>query len=313
MMMPPIEFAKLSGSGNDFACIDNRDGRFDELLGAPEHIGRFARLLCRRSMGIGADGVIFCCESEVGELADVAARFFEADGSETDLCGNGTACFARWAFDSGFVGDSEIRILTPAGVVLAQRSDAAYITVCIPSPEHRRQDVEITVGGFPICCDFVITGVPHVVTYVDDVEEIDMARVGPAIRHHERFAPQGVNANFVQILRAGEIAVRTWEYGVEGETLACGTGSASAAILAALRFDWPKEYRCHEKPVLVHSRSGDLLRVYFTEKHDGSIDDVCLETIVRFLYRGTISDELAAAAFSAGTCPPAGGCRGYRG
>jgi len=300
MTARPIEFAKLSGSGNDFACIDNRGGRFDELLDAPGRIARFARLLCRRSMGIGADGVIFCCPSEVGELADVGARFFEADGSETDLCGNGTACFARWAFDGGFVGDREIRILTSAGVVRAKRSDGAYITVCIPVPEQRRHDLEITVGGFPIFCDFVVTGVPHVVTYVDDVEGMDMARLGPAIRHHERFAPQGVNANFVQVLREGEIAVRTWEYGVEGETLACGTGSASAAILAALRFDWPREYRSHEKPVLVHARSGDVLRVSFTEKPDGSIDDVCLETIVRFLYRGTISDELAAAALSAG-------------
>ena len=128
-MTQPIAFTKLSGSGNDFACLDNRDGRFDPLLADAERIGHFARLLCRRSMGVGADGVIFCCRPEVAEVADVAARFFEADGSETDLCGNGTACFTRWAFDSGFVRDSEIRILTPAGVVLAQRSDGAGV-VC---------------------------------------------------------------------------------------------------------------------------------------------------------------------------------------
>jgi diaminopimelate epimerase len=295
-MSEPIEFAKLSGSGNDFVCIDNRDGRFDELLSSPERIGDFARLLCRRSMGVGADGVIFAGDSEVGDLADVAARFFEADGSEAELCGNGTACFTRWAFDSGFVTDTSLKILTPAGVVLAERGRDAYIVVCIPSPEQRLHDQEITVHGFPICFDYVVTGVPHLVMYVDDVGKIDMPHLGPAIRHHERFAPQGVNANFVQVLGEGEIAVRTWEYGVEGETLACGTGSASAAILAALRFDWPRAYRSHEKPVLVRARSGDVLRVYFRQDDDGNIDDVCLETVVRFLYRGTISEELAAAA-----------------
>ena len=299
-MSRPIEFAKLSGSGNDFVCIDNRDGRFDAMLADGERIGQFARLLCRRSRGIGADGVIFAGQPEVEDVADVAARFFEADGSETDLCGNGTACFTRWAFDSGFVRDSQIRILTPAGVVLAERGDGQYILVCIPSPQQYQRDLEITVHGFPICFDHVVTGVPHLVMYVDDVDKIDMEKLGPAIRHHRRFAPQGVNANFVQVLGEGEIAVRTWEYGVEGETLACGTGSASAAILAALRFNWAKEYRTHDRPVIVHARSGDVLRVYFTETDDGRVDDVCLETVVRSLFSGTISDELAAAAFSAG-------------
>jgi diaminopimelate epimerase len=292
----PIEFAKLSGSGNDFVCIDNRDGRFDELLASPQRVAQFARMLCRRTMGIGADGVIFCARSEVGGLADVSARFLEADGSEAALCGNGTACFARWAFDGGFVANSTIRILTPAGVVLAERGSGGYIVVCIPPPEHVQPDVRICVDGFPMTCDFAITGVPHVATYVDDVDKIDMARLGPAVRYHRRFQPKGVNANFVQVLGEGRIAVRTWEYGVEGETLACGTGSAAAAILTALRLNWPKEYRSHQRPILVQARSGDVLKVYFTQGEDGRVSDVCLETIVRFLYRGTISAELAEAA-----------------
>ena len=293
-----IDFAKLSGSGNDFVCIDGRDGRFEDLLAAPERTEAMAKLLCRRSLGIGCDGVIFSYTPEIPEAADVGARFFEADGSEAGLCGNGVACFARWAFDAGFVDNHKIRILTPAGVVLAERADGAYITVCIPSPEHRQPDVRICIDGFPLHCDYVVAGVPHIATYVDDVNAIDMARLGPAIRHHEHFAPAGVNANFVQVLGVGELAVRTWEYGVEGETLACGTGSASAAILTALRFDWPGEYRNHDKPILVHARSGDVLRVYFTETDDGRIDDVCVETVVRFLYRGTMTPELTAAAMS---------------
>jgi len=296
MMDGPIEFAKLSGSGNDFACIDNRDGRFDALLADGPRIGHFARLLCRRSTGIGADGVIFACGPEIAEVADLGARFFEADGSEAALCGNGTACFARWAFDGHFVANSSIRILTPAGVVVAERGGGAYIVVCIPAPQDMRRGLCVNVDGFPMACDYVVTGVPHLVTYVDDVAAIDMARLGPAIRHHRRFQPAGVNANFVQVIGEGELAVRTWEFGVEGETLACGTGSAAAAILTALRNGWPKDYRSHTRPILVHARSGDLLKVYFTQLDDGTITDVCLETVVRFLFSGTISPELADGA-----------------
>ena len=295
-MTEPIEFAKLSGSGNDFICIDNRDGRLDALLDSPQRVGRFAQLLCRRRVGIGADGVIFAGTPEVEGFAHVAARFFEADGSETGLCGNGTGCFVRWAIDSGFVADREVKVLTPAGVVVAANGEGGYVRVCIPAPEDMQRDVEITVRGLPMWCDFVVTGVPHVATYVDDVEGTDVAALGPAIRHHKRFQPRGTNANFVQVLAPGEIALRTWEYGVEGETLACGTGSAAAAILAALRFDWPKEIFSGEQPVLIRVRSGDVLRVYFVRAEDGTIDDVCVETVVRFLCRGTMTPELAAAA-----------------
>jgi len=286
----PIQFVKLSGSGNDHICIDNRDGRFDALLAEPAAIGRFARMVCRRSLGIGGDGVIFACKPEIG------ARFFEADGSEAALCGNGTACFTRWAFDEEFVGNSTIRILTPAGVVLAERGKGGYIVVCIPAPQDMRRGLNVCVDGFPMSCDYVVTGVPHLATYVEDVNDIDMARLGPALRYHRRFQPGGVNANFVQVLGEGEIAVRTWEFGVEGETLACGTGSASAAILTAIRHDWPKEYRRHEKPIIVHAHSGDVLRVYFTQNEDGTVTDVCLETIVRFLFSGSIANDLAAEA-----------------
>jgi len=296
MTNKPIKFAKLSGSGNDFVCIDNRDGRFDALLADGRESTHFSQLLCRRSMGIGADGVIFACRPEIEEVADVGARFFEADGSEAALCGNGTACFTRWAFDGRFVTDSSIRILTPAGVVRAERGEGAYILVCIPDPEDMRRGLSVCVDGFPMLCDYVVTGVPHLATYVEDVEDIDMARLGPALRYHRLFQPEGVNANFVQVIGEGEIAVRTWEFGVEGETLACGTGSAAAAILTALRNDWPKEYLSHEKPIIVHARSGDVLRVYFIRQDSGTITDVCLETVVRPLYQGTISPELADLA-----------------
>jgi diaminopimelate epimerase len=295
VMSGTLEFSKLSGSGNDFVCVDNRDGALDALLADPEKIGRFARALCRRGMGVGADGVILAVTPEIEGAADIGARFFEADGSETELCGNGTACFARWAAEAGYVHDGEVSILTAAGVVLAKRADGSYVRICLPVPDHIERDVEIVLDGFLCLCDFAMLGVPHAVIYVDDVARADVARLGPLVRHHERFAPAGINANFVQILGPGRIALRTYEYGVEGETLACGTGSASAAMLSAIRYNWCDRVST-ETPVEVDVRSGDVLKVYFDCCSEGTISDPCLETTVRFAYRAELSADLAAEA-----------------
>jgi diaminopimelate epimerase len=302
-MIERIEFAKLSGSGNDFICLDNRDGRFNEMLCSPHRAGHFARVLCCHGMGIGADGVIFGVDSEVEGAAHLGARFFEPDGSEAALCGNGTACFARWVMDNRWVVGPEIKILTSAGVVLGKPSDNGYMRVCIPLPEDTRTNLEVPAGGLTWKCDYILTGVPHLVTYVDDVEAIDVAHFGAALRRSEMFAPRGVNADFVQILGQGRLALRTFESGVEDETLACGTGSAGAAVLAARRFAWGTEYLTGEKPVLVRVRSGDLLRVYLTTDDNGAVTDLCLETVVRFLYHGTIHGDLAETALNAPQAP----------
>jgi diaminopimelate epimerase len=296
-MAATIEFMKSSGSGNDFVCIDNRDGRHDAMLAVNARVAHFARSLCRRGLGVGADGVIFAGTPEIAGVADLAARFFEADGSEAELCGNGTACFADWAIAEGFVADKEIGILTNAGVVLASRVGSPYVRVCLPVPMNMQRDIEIVLDGFLCLCDFALVGVPHAVIYVDDVERADVAHIGPLLRHHKRFAPGGVNANFVQVLGPGKIALRTYEYGVEGETMACGTGSAAAAMLATLRYGW-QNLTCGRRPVDVLAHSGDTLRVYFTCDPDGAIVDPCLETVVRSAYRGVLAHDLAAEAMN---------------
>jgi diaminopimelate epimerase len=314
-MTDRIEFTKLSGSGNDFICINNMDGRYDRLLASPGAGGHFARTLCRRGLGIGADGVIFASPPEIEEKADFSAKFFETDGSEAELCGNGTACFVRWVIDSRLIQAREIRILTPAGVVLGNdvrdNSGAAsgepngsavsdnYYRVCIPFPYDIQTDVSITVHGQPVRCDFAVVGVPHAVVYVDDVNEVDMQSLGKGIRFHERFAPRGVNANFVQVLGEGQLRVRTWEFGVEGETLACGTGSAAAAVLAARRFGWPRRLTTNQDPVFVQATSGDRLRVFVGIDEAGQFTDLCLDTVVRPVFSGALSDLLAAEALSA--------------
>jgi diaminopimelate epimerase len=294
-MSQPIEFTKLSGSGNDFICLDSRGGEFESLLADPLRAGRFAQALCRRGQGVGADGVIFAVASEIENLADLAARFFEPDGSEATLCGNGTACFVRWALEEGWTSAQEVRVLTGAGVVRGRRSDGQYVRVCIPLPDDMRSDLIVPAGGKRWRCDYVVTGVPHLLAYVDDAAAVNVGKLGPLLRHHKLFAPHGASANFVQVLKEGELALRTFETGVEGETLACGTGSAAAAIMAARRFGWSEDYLTGRKPVLIHARSSDVLRVYF-EMIDDQVRDLCLETVVRFLFRGVLHTDLAAAA-----------------
>jgi diaminopimelate epimerase len=293
-----VKFTKLSGSGNDFICIDSRDGRYAELLEDADRLTHFCREICRRGIGIGADGIVFALPTEVPEHSDVLARFLEADGSEAELCGNGTACFVRWVLGSRRPCEPELRVLTSAGVVRGRNADGLYVRVCIPLPESMQMGIELTAGNMPMMCDYAVTGVPHVIKYVEDVDAVDVDRVGRQIRHHERFQPRGANANFVQVLGEGEIAIRTFEFGVEAETLACGTGSASAAVLTAMRQGWGGEYFSAEKPVLVHARSGDVLRIYFEADEDGAVTDLCLETVVRCVCEGTVHPELAEKALN---------------
>ena len=300
-MTHPIKLWKLSGSGNDFILLDSRDGTFDEVLDSPERAAHFARTLCHRRTGVGADGIIFAATPEATEAADLGVVFLETDGTQAGLCGNGMACFVHWAISQKIVPDGQIKVLTSAGVVLGCNLDDGYVRVCIPLPEHVQAGLDLDVAGRTLSCDFIITCVEHAVTYVDDINRADVRGLGPAIRHHEHFEqPRGVNANFVQVIDEGEIALRTYEYGVEGETLACGTGSAAAAIMAAKRFGWPADYTSGDKPVLVRARSGDVLRVYFAEADDGTINDLCLETIVRVSFSGELCSDMADLA----TNPP---------
>lgn len=292
-MNEPLAFAKLSGSGNDFILIDDSNDRLAAVLTSPDMVGAMARGLCRRGLGIGADGMIVAhsCECEV---ADIKARFFEPDGSEAELCGNGAACFVHWAVAGKIVPLEEVRILTPAGIVRGRHEVDRYVRVCIPKPVDAQTDRVIDLADEPWTYDLICVGVPHLITYVDDVDAVDVAHVGAALRYHQRFQPRGVNANFVQVIAEGEIAVRTYEFGVEAETLACGTGSAAAAIMSAQRFGWDQKYMRGEVPVRVRSRGGDTLRVYFTLHDDGAVSDPCIETVVRFIYSGTVRPEMIA-------------------
>jgi diaminopimelate epimerase len=227
-----IFFTKLEGNGNDFILIDEYNGTVipDEMK------PQFAQLYCDRRFGIGADGVLFLSKSAD---ADVKMRLFQPDGSEAEMCGNGIRCFAKYAFETGYV-TAHCRVETPAGVAdvaLETREEEFYATVTMPTPKFDRKDIPATgdgeyketVEGLEVYA--VNTGVPHAVVIVGDVDTVDIAATGPKIRNHASF-PKGANVNFVLKTGPDAIRIRTFERGVEDETYSCGTGATAAAAVA---------------------------------------------------------------------------------
>lgn len=271
--MSAIPFTKLSGSGNDFIFIDNRDlrHRADEMIG-------FVRKVCRRGQSVGADGLMFI---EPSERADFKWRFFNADGSEGEMCGNGGRCAARFARELGIAGDS-VSFETIAGVIDATMR-GSRVKLRMTQPFDFRPGVALAVNGREAIVDHLNTGVPHAVEFVEDAEAADVAGDGRAIRAHDAFAPAGANANFAQVSGDGALILRTYERGVENETLACGTGAVASAVLAAAR-------GLLAAPVDVRVRSGETLRIHF-EGEGASVRDVYMEGEARLVYRGELTEE----------------------
>ena len=238
MIPDQLKFTKLNSAGNDFICIDNTGGSLDPIAKS-NFCEEFVRVLARRGLGIGADGVIVACDLNQHAGVDITARFLEPDGSEAWLCGNGTACFAYWAVQTGLVKGPRVTIRTKAGTAEAQIAvaDPRLVTVCVPDPTELRHAIRLDIDGAEWEVDYVNTGVPHAVSYVENIDRLDVDHWGKHIRHHPEFAPRGVNANFVEILSEGRIMVRTFEFGVEDETLACGTGSAASADRKSTRLN----------------------------------------------------------------------------
>jgi len=299
----PVSFAKLTAGGNDFVVLNNATGAFDSLF-ASDALPGIVRQICPRGLSVGADGVIFAgAVGNGGGGVDICARFFEPDGSEAELCGNGTACFVYWAISKGLVPGPNVTVLTAAGTAVGKKVDdgPGRVSVCVPDPSDIEPDIELMVKGDAWLVHHIVTGVPHVVTFVDGLEHLDVWHWGPGIRHHERFAPRGVNVNFVEIIGVGRIAVRTFEFGVENETLACGTGSAASAVITCLRENWPREFRRHERPIEVLVRGGETLKIWFNcEDGSATITDLCLETRARPIYEAELSAEFITELWAAG-------------
>lgn len=267
-----LKFLKMNGAGNDFVVADNRGSAVAE-----KRLSEFAAKFCDRRTGVGADGMLLV-EKSPGAGLDFRMRYLNADGSEASMCGNGARCIASFAHSIG-AAPAKMRFLTGAGPVGAEIVPGGAI---IDMPEPTEPECRtVNVDGKAIELWFLSTGVPHAVVPVDDLEAVDVFNLGRKLRRHEAFAPAGTNVNFI-VRKGSGLAIRTYERGVEDETLACGTG-ASAAALGAGRF-WKLA-----SPVPVAARGG-LLRIHFAEK-GGRFSGVRLEGPVAVAFRGELDWE----------------------
>ena len=241
-----ISFWKMHGAGNDFVLVDDRAGGF------PADDTAFRAWLCDRRRGIGSDGLLLI---QAAAAADFRMRFFNPDGSEADLCGNGARCIARLAHEIG-AAPADMRIETRAGLVRAEILDLPLVRLHLPPPKDWRLDLSMEWKNQKLPLHFVNTGVPHAVAVVDDLAAVDVPVLGAFIRRHALFAPAGTNADFIQIAGPAALAIRTYERGVEGETLACGTGIVAAALVA-------EKLGLVRAPVRVTTAGGDVLEVGF--------------------------------------------------
>src|SRR5437763_2029609 len=220
----PLTFTKMAGGGNDFVVIDNRSGRVSDPADLP-------RRVCTPHLSVGADGLILI-ESSV--RATFRMRYWNSDGSVGDFCANGTRCAARFAFVN-VIAPKRMTVETGAGITGAEVSEGGQVTLTLQPPHGFRAERPLRIGEKTIRGSFITVGVPHYVVFLrDDLWAQDIVPLGRAIRRHPELQPHGANVNFVAVRGEHEIEVRTYERGVEAETLACGSGVLASSIVAGL-------------------------------------------------------------------------------
>ena len=271
-----IEFFKASASGNDFIIID----RFRLRTAASRAANnRLAKALCRRKLSVGADGLLLI---EPSRICDFKMRIFNPDGKEAEMCGNGSLCAALYALKQKVCG-RQMKIETRAGILEA-RVSRELVKIKFSRPKDLRLNFDLSVGGRRQNLNYINTGVPHTVCFVKDLDKIRVAESGKQMRYHPEFQPTGANADFVQVISRARIRLRTYERGVEEETLSCGTGAVAAAIITV--YEMQNNPRGKFK-VKVDTRSGQALNVYF-EIAGEKIAQVYLEGPAQIIYRGRI-------------------------
>ena len=265
-----IPFTKMAGAGNDFIVIDNRG----EIL--PVARKKLFERWCDRRFGVGADGVLLV---EDASDAHFRMRYYNADGGEAEMCGNGGRCISRFAYLKG-IAPARMEFISVAG---RHRSEivGADVKLGMTDPTNLELNIDLPLGGGHRTVSFLNTGVPHAVEFVDDVDSVDVATVGREIRRHELFAPAGTNAMFVQPIDRSRFRIRSYERGVEDETLACGTGTTAAAIIGAITGHF-------DPPVTGITQSGIPLTIYF-DRSDDVINNVFLEGNDEVTFEGTFT------------------------
>ncbi|MBA3065451.1 diaminopimelate epimerase, partial [bacterium] len=261
--------------GNDFILIDLLKAGLTQ-----NYLRNFAVKYCAVKTGIGADGVLVIEKSAV---ADFRMRIFNSDGSEAEMCGNGARCAALWFFQRQR-RKSSAEFETKAGIIEAFRIKDR-IKIKLPQPSNLKLGISLRAAGKSLKLDSVNTGVPHAVLKTANLDKVDIAKMGRAIRFHKCFAPDGTNVDFMEHIGGNRIRIRTYERGVEGETLACGTGSVASAIISLYRFNTGGKK--DKGKIYVKVKSGETLSVYF-ERKNGIVKNVWLEGSATLLYKGEI-------------------------
>lgn len=266
-----VIFTKAVASGNDFIILDNKNGELDTRC---LDYGEMAKDLCRRRFSIGADGMLVL---ESSDEASFRMRVINSDGSEVGMCGNGARCSAFYA--AACKWGEDLTIETSSGVIGA-RVEGSSVKIRMSDPTDIKLDMNLGVGPNMMKVHFLNTGVPHVVHVVEDIDKYDVKGIGRLIREHTAFAPGGTNANFVGNIGSSCASIRTYERGVEDETLACGTGTVASAVVLGL-------LGMAESPVKMHTKSGEVLTVYYTvsRRH---VTDVYLEGAALIVCEGKV-------------------------
>jgi diaminopimelate epimerase len=272
--VPGIPFSKLNGSGNDFILIDNRRG-----IVSTKDLPRLARALCRRKFSVGADGLLAI---EDTDTADFRWQFFNADGSSAEMCGNAGRCAARFAVERGIAGERHC-FETLAGPIRAQVKGRRVKLEMVP-PTDLRLPVDISLSGGSRRGASINTGVPHVVLSAEELDAVDVTALGREIRNHSLFSPAGTNVNFISRTGESGISVRTYERGVEEETLACGTGAVAGALIGACWWGLAS-------PVAVLTRGGESLMIHFSRRGE-CFEEVFLEGDTLWVYDAHCVDEV---------------------
>lgn len=264
------EFWKMSGAGNDFIILDNRRGTFHTLQ------RDFFRRICCRKLSVGADGVCVISESR---KADFKVRFYNSDGSLSRFCGNGSRCVSRYTFLNGMAG-KRMTFEGDDGIHTAL-IDQEFVSVSIPDVKEYQSGLRIKAGKKWYQGSLIKVGVPHFVTETGNIEKIDVNKEGRFLRYHRRFSPYGSNINFIQLDHNGSIRIRTYERGVEQETLACGSGCVAAALCVAQR-------KGVLSPITLMTRSSIPLKVSFQKAHH-RWKNISLEGDARIIFKGTLA------------------------
>lgn len=275
-----IEFIKIEGAGNDFVLIDNRETKYS--LSLPQ----LARALCNRHFGIGSDGLIVL---ESSKMADIKMRFLNPDGSEGAMCGNGGRCAAHYAILNQKKSKVSIESLD---YVYNAEIVGGNIMLRMKNPTELKYDLKYCFQNEIILTDFINTGSDHLIVSTENLpaslcarlEEIDIQTIGRFLRYHEYFHPKGTNVNFIEKAGESELKIRTYERGVEAETLACGTGAVGSAIIAAIKYSW-------KPPIKIQTRSGSILSINF--QYDGkNISDVSITGPAKIAFTGKVKYSL---------------------